>query len=49
MNKQALIIIDMENGFINPESAQCIKMAAQTVDRCAAAASVWNKSRNVST
>lgn len=43
MNKQALIIIDMENGFINPESAQCIKMAAQTVDRCAAAASEARK------
>lgn len=38
MNKQAFIIIDMENGFINPESAQCIRMAAQTVDKCAQAA-----------
>lgn len=38
MNKQALIIIDMENGFINPESAQCIRMAAETVERCAAVA-----------
>lgn len=27
----ALIVIDMENGFVNPQSAQCIKMAAATV------------------
>lgn len=43
MSKQAFIIIDMENGFINSESAQCIKMAAQTVDRCAAAAETARK------
>lgn len=37
MGKAALIIIDMENGFINPESAQCIKTALSTVGTCAAA------------
>lgn len=38
MKKAALIIIDMENGFLNPESAQCIKMALDTVPACARAA-----------
>lgn len=38
MEKSALIIIDMENGFINEESAQCIKMAKATVPVCAKAA-----------
>lgn len=43
MDKQAFIIIDMENGFINPESSQCIKMASQTVEKCAEAASSARK------
>ena len=30
-NKSALIVIDMQNGFINEASAQCIKGAAATV------------------
>lgn len=34
MEKTALIIIDMENGFINLESAQCIKMAKDTIPIC---------------
>lgn len=34
MEKAALIIIDMQNGFLNPQSAQCIRMAAQTVPAC---------------
>lgn len=34
MVQAALIIIDMENGFINSESAQCIKMAKATVPAC---------------
>ena len=25
--KQALIVIDMQNGFLNPESPLCIRMA----------------------
>ncbi|MDO4300739.1 MAG: cysteine hydrolase [Clostridia bacterium] len=35
MSKTALIIIDMENGFLNEESAQCIKMAKATLPACA--------------
>lgn len=34
MEKTALIIIDMENGFINSEFAQCIKMAKDTIPIC---------------
>lgn len=34
MKRTAFLIIDMQNGFLNPESAQCIKMAAQTVPAC---------------
>ncbi len=29
--KSALLVIDMENGFINPESVHCIRNAAKTV------------------
>lgn len=35
--KSALIIIDMENGFINTESVHCIKNAAATIPACAKA------------
>lgn len=43
MKNSALIIIDMENGFINPKSAQCIKMAAATLPACAQAADYARK------
>lgn len=33
--KQALIIIDMQNGFLNPESPLCIRGARATVPACA--------------
>lgn len=33
--KQALIVIDMQNGFLNPESPLCIKGARATVPACA--------------
>lgn len=33
--KQALIVIDMQNGFLNPESPLCIRMARATVPACA--------------
>lgn len=33
--KQALIIIDMQNGFLNPESSLCIRGARATVPACA--------------
>lgn len=33
--KQALIIIDMQNGFLNPQSPLCIKGARATVPACA--------------
>ena len=33
--KQALIIIDMQNGFLNPESPLCIRDARATVPACA--------------
>lgn len=33
--KQALIVIDMQNGFLNPESPLCIKGARSTVPACA--------------
>lgn len=45
MEKTALIIIDMENGFLNRESAQCIKMAEATVPACAKAAEYARKNR----
>ena len=35
--KSAFILIDMEQGFINPASAHCIKGAAATVPACEAA------------
>lgn len=35
--KTALIMIDMQNGFLNPESAQCVPGALDTVPACAAA------------
>ncbi len=34
--KQALLIIDMQNGFLNPESPLCIRDARATVPACAA-------------
>ncbi len=33
--KQALLIIDMQNGFLNPESPLCIRGALPTVPACA--------------
>lgn len=33
--KQALIVIDMQNGFLNQESPLCIRMARATVPACA--------------
>ena len=33
--KQALIVIDMQNGFLNPESSLCIRGARATVPACA--------------
>ena len=35
--KSAFILIDMEQGFIDPASAHCIKGAAATVPACEAA------------
>lgn len=35
MSKYALVMIDMQNGFINPASPLCIPMAAATVPACA--------------
>ena len=35
--RAALLVIDMQNGFLNPASAQCIRMAAAAVPACAAA------------
>lgn len=32
--KSALVVIDMENGFVNAESAHCIKMAKDSVPAC---------------
>jgi len=32
--KSALVVIDMQQGFISPDSAQCIKGAAATVPAC---------------
>lgn len=34
--KQALLMIDMQNGFLNPESPLCIQGARATVPACAA-------------
>lgn len=33
--KQALLVIDMQNGFLNPESPLCIRGARATVPACA--------------
>lgn len=33
--RAALLVIDMQNGFLNPESAHCIPTAAATVPACA--------------
>ena len=33
--RQALIVIDMQNGFLNPESPLCIRGARATVPACA--------------
>lgn len=33
--KQALLVIDMQNGFLNPESALCIRGARATIPACA--------------
>ncbi len=46
MEKCALIIIDMENGFINSESAQCIKMAKDTVPACSKVAA-YAREKNI--
>ena len=35
--KYALLVIDMQNGFLNPQSPLCIKGARATVPACAAA------------
>lgn len=35
MNKEALIIIDMQNGFLEEESPLCIRYAKSTVPACA--------------
>ncbi len=43
MQKSALIIIDMQNGFLNENSAQLIKMAADTVPACIKAADAARK------
>lgn len=37
MSRYALVMIDMQNGFINPASPLCIPMAAATVPACAEA------------
>lgn len=37
MEKYALIMIDMQRGFIDPRSPLCIPMAADTVPKCAEA------------
>ena len=37
MNKTALIMIDMQRGFIDPSSPLCIAGAAATVPACAEA------------
>lgn len=41
--RSALIIIDMENGFINEESAHCIVNAKATVPACASAVETARK------
>ena len=33
--KQALLVIDMQNGFLNPASPLCIRGARATVPACA--------------
>lgn len=45
MEKAALIMIDMQNGFIHPKSAQCIRMAADTVPACAEALAYARKNQ----
>ncbi len=35
LNNTALLIIDMQNGFIDPKSSLCIAEAADTIDTCA--------------
>ena len=35
-SKKALIMIDMQRGFLDKDSSLCIKMAADTVPACAA-------------
>ena len=44
--RTALIIIDMENGFLDPRSAQCMAGAKETVPACAAVAAAC-RSRNI--
>ena len=34
LTKSALLVIDMENGFVNEESAHCIRHAKETVGAC---------------
>ena len=42
--KQALIVIDMQNGFLNPESPLCIRGARATVPACARVISACRQS-----
>ena len=32
--KSALLVLSMENGFLNAESAQCVKNAKKTIPAC---------------
>lgn len=41
--RHALIIIDMQNGFLNPESPLCIRGAKATIPVCAEAAAAFRR------
>lgn len=43
VTKSAYILIDMENGFVTPEAAHCIKPAMETVPACAKTLSAARK------
>ena len=43
--KQALIVIDMQNGFLNPESPLCIRGARATVPACARAIAACRRAK----
>lgn len=43
--KQALIVIDMQNGFLNPESPLCIRGARSTVPACARVIAACRRTR----